>query len=118
MNFTTKILCFFHSCFGRVLAAVWFVSVFLKLAFFKDLSMHSLQTACGLTSTLTVLVTLLVWTFTIQENMVITIEPGVYFNHAFVEKGLKDTVVGRYIVVDKVMEFLDYNVGGVCIEIR
>jgi len=52
----------------------------------------------------------------LQENMVITIEPGVYFNRAFVEKGLKDPVAGRYIVVDKVMEFLDSNVGGVRIE--
>jgi len=52
----------------------------------------------------------------LQKNMVITIEPGIYFNRAFVEQGLKDPVAGRYIVVSKVMEFINANFGGVRIE--
>jgi len=51
-----------------------------------------------------------------EANTVITIEPGIYFNRAFVEKGLNDPVTRPYIVVDKVMEFLDANFGGVRIE--
>jgi len=52
----------------------------------------------------------------LQENMVITVEPGIYFNRAFVTMALNDPITRPFIVVDKVLAMLDANFGGVRIE--
>jgi len=52
----------------------------------------------------------------LQENMVVTVEPGIYFNRVFMEDALTDPVIREFIVVDKVLGFLDANFGGVRIE--
>jgi len=52
----------------------------------------------------------------LEANMVVTVEPGIYFNRAFVKMGLDHPELGRFIVRDKVMEMLNQNFGGVRIE--
>jgi len=52
----------------------------------------------------------------LQANMVITVEPGIYFNRAYVTRAMNDPKVRPFIVVDKVMAMLDANFGGIRIE--
>jgi Xaa-Pro dipeptidase len=52
----------------------------------------------------------------LQENMIITVEPGIYFNKAFMMLGLNDTIAKNYMVEDKILSYLNNNFGGVRIE--
>jgi len=52
----------------------------------------------------------------LAENMVVTVEPGIYFNRVFMNKGINDPVAGRYMVADKINSYLNMNFGGVRIE--
>jgi len=52
----------------------------------------------------------------IQENMVLTVEPGIYFNRAFIYEALNDTIVRNYLNAVKIFSYLDANFGGVRIE--
>jgi len=49
-------------------------------------------------------------------NMALTVEPGIYFNRAFVETGMNNQNQRQYLVIDKINDFLDKNIGGVRIE--
>jgi len=53
---------------------------------------------------------------TLQENMVVTVEPGIYFNQAFIKQGLEDPIAKNYLVADKIYSYLNANFGGVRIE--
>jgi len=53
---------------------------------------------------------------TLAENMVFTVEPGIYFNQAFMMLGLQDPIARNYMVADKILSFLDKKFGGVRIE--
>jgi len=50
----------------------------------------------------------------LKPNMVLTIEPGVYFNRAFI--ALANTEQKRYMVMDKINAALNMNIGGIRIE--
>jgi Xaa-Pro dipeptidase len=52
----------------------------------------------------------------LQENMVVTVEPGIYFNRVFMNKGLNDPIARRYMVADRINTYLNMNFGGVRIE--
>jgi len=52
----------------------------------------------------------------LQENMVVTVEPGLYFNRVFITQGLNDPIASRYMVADKINSYLNMNIGGVRIE--
>jgi Xaa-Pro dipeptidase len=49
----------------------------------------------------------------LQENMVLTVEPGIYFNRAFVEIGLKDANKSPFLNVPLISSALHANIGGV-----
>ena len=51
---------------------------------------------------------------TLQPNMVITVEPGCYFNAAFLAQALEDPAMAPFLDADKVAQYLP--VGGVRIE--
>eukprot|EP01120_Amphizonella_sp_Union-15-10_P016058 TRINITY_DN8360_c0_g1_i2.p1 TRINITY_DN8360_c0_g1~~TRINITY_DN8360_c0_g1_i2.p1 ORF type:complete len:533 (+),score=101.03 TRINITY_DN8360_c0_g1_i2:133-1599(+) len=50
----------------------------------------------------------------LEENMVLTVEPGIYFIDALLEPALNDPVLSRYLVSDKIREFMKF--GGVRLE--
>jgi Xaa-Pro dipeptidase len=52
----------------------------------------------------------------LEANMVLTIEPGIYFNRAFIEKGMNNPVQKQHLVTEKIAQFLDMNFGGIRIE--
>jgi len=51
-----------------------------------------------------------------QENMVFTVEPGIYFNKAFMQLGFDDPIARNYLVADRIQSYLDMDFGGVRIE--
>jgi len=50
----------------------------------------------------------------LEENMVITVEPGIYFIEALLEPALKDPAYSKYLVAERIQQFM--NFGGVRIE--
>ena len=50
----------------------------------------------------------------LEKNMILSVEPGIYFIKYLLEKGFKDENVGKYFVQDKIKEYYDF--GGVRIE--
>mmetsp|Transcript_22763 Transcript_22763/g.25342 ORF Transcript_22763/g.25342 Transcript_22763/m.25342 type:complete len:474 (+) Transcript_22763:43-1464(+) len=53
---------------------------------------------------------------TMQEGMVMTVEPGLYFNKVYVEIGMEDPNKAELINIEKVQPLLDNNFGGIRIE--
>lgn len=51
---------------------------------------------------------------TLQKGMVLTVEPGLYFNKPWIEQGLKDPNVAKFVNVEKLEPF--YAFGGVRLE--
>jgi len=49
----------------------------------------------------------------LQENMVLTVEPGIYFNRAFVEIGEKNAKKSPFLNLPKIHDVLNVNIGGV-----
>jgi len=52
----------------------------------------------------------------LQQNMVFTVEPGIYFNKAFMQLGFEDPEASRYMIAERINSYLDMNFGGVRIE--
>jgi len=52
----------------------------------------------------------------LEANMVVTVEPGIYFNTAFMTQGLNDPIAKNYMVAEKILFYLNLNFGGVRIE--
>jgi len=52
----------------------------------------------------------------LEKNTVVTVEPGIYFNSAFVQMGANDPYQSKYLVLDKIQHLLDINFGGIRIE--
>jgi len=52
----------------------------------------------------------------LEQNMVLTIEPGIYFNRAFVQNGYQNPYESKFLVKERINKFLDMNFGGVRIE--
>ena len=52
----------------------------------------------------------------LKENMVLTIEPGIYFNKALLEPALNDPDVAKFLNKATIEPFLTSNFGGVRIE--
>jgi len=57
-----------------------------------------------------------VYPSTLKKNMVLTVEPGIYFNSAFIQSGLNDPNIKPFLVMDKINAILNSNFGGVRIE--
>jgi len=52
----------------------------------------------------------------LHERMVITVEPGIYFNQALLDTAFEDSKIARYFVQSKIQPLLDQGFGGVRIE--
>jgi len=52
----------------------------------------------------------------LHERMVITVEPGLYFNQALLDTAFEDSAIEQYFVRSKIQPLLDQEFGGVRIE--
>jgi len=50
----------------------------------------------------------------IGKDMILTIEPGIYFNEVLINKGIREN--GRFLNIPKCLDFVNQNFGGVRIE--